>query len=328
LAVVWVPALLGGVLPDLPAYVILVLTVLPVVAAALTVWTFVLWTVLPDHPAAGWLFAASVLAPLAQWGPGWPDRGADPAPTDLHVMTWNVRRLWGGPNEGRTPLACVVEGIKAHQPDVLVLQEVTAADVAALSAELPLRCAHATYSAANAPDDAGLAVCEGGGWWPMVASEPVAFAPDTDWRYLRATFARGDDRLIVLGVHLHPYRILHDPSNLLNKAADRAPIVAAAQDAQIDALLAQWLSLADPTIIAGDFNSTRDTPFHARLRRWMTDAWERGATGFTGTVEILDLLPLRIDYIYASPRLPVVDAQVPTLGCSDHEPVIARLTAP
>lgn len=119
-----------------------------------------------------------------------------------------------------------------------------------------------------------------------------------------------------------------DPATALERVVERAPTVTASQDAQIDALLAEVASLPGAAIVGGDFNSTRDTPFHARLRRTLVDAYEAGNQGFAGTVDLLDMLSLRVDYLYASPDLAVVDAEILPAGCSDHRPVLARLRAP
>ncbi len=40
---------------------------------------------------------------------------------------------------------------------------------------------------------------------------------------------------------------------------------------------------------------------------------------------LFDWLPLRIDYVYASEELPVVRARLPSVGCSDHLPVVVDL---
>jgi endonuclease/exonuclease/phosphatase (EEP) superfamily protein YafD len=106
------------------------------------------------------------------------------------------------------------------------------------------------------------------------------------------------------------------------------PTVAAAQDEQTAFLLGEVARLPEPTIIAGDFNSTRDTPFHARLRRTLVDALERGSQGFGATVDVLDWLGLRIDYVYTPPSMDVVDAEIPPATCSDHRPIVTRMHPP
>jgi endonuclease/exonuclease/phosphatase (EEP) superfamily protein YafD len=333
---VWGATFLGGYTDDVPPTLVLVLTVLPAVAPALCALAFLLWTLIPDHRAAPWLLAATALAPVVWWGPSWPAQGVAPRADDLIVMTWNAHRLWGGPSDGGNATTCLVDEVTASNPQIVVLEEVTLQDLERLKPRLGLDCVHSTYQRADDADSAGIAVCARGGPWQLQRGRTFAFEEEADWRYVRGVFERSVDgadpaaiqRISVLGVHLHPYRILHDQRHLLENAADRAPEVTRAQEAQTEALLARWRDIPEPTIIAGDFNSTRDTPFHSRLRRYLVDAWERGADGFGGTVDLLDVIPLRIDFIYASPRLPVVSAAIPQVGCSDHRPVVARLRAP
>jgi endonuclease/exonuclease/phosphatase (EEP) superfamily protein YafD len=324
LAVIWGAALLGGLFPSLPPTLILVLTVLPWVAVALAAWCFLLWTILPDHRAAPWLLAASVLAPVVQWGSSWPDLGVEPAEDDLRVLTWNVRRLWGGPAKG-DPVACVAAILEQATPDVVLLQEVTRHDLDKLQRKVALDCVHTTYRDADDADDAGVASCTRGAAWTLIRGESIRYVTSHDWQYILGTFERGGQRFNALSVHLHPYRILQDPTSAIERAMERAPVVAASQDAQIDALLSEVHALPNPTIVGGDFNSTRDTPFHARLRWSLVDAYEAGSQGFDGTVDLLDMLSLRVDYLYTPSELPVVDAEILQTGCSDHRPVVARL---
>lgn len=327
LAVIWGAALFGAMLPPLPPTLVLVLTVLPWVAAALTAWCFLLWTLLPDHRWLPWLLVASIAAPVLQWGTAWPDHGVEPREGDLQVLTWNVRRLWGGPDGGE-PVACVAAIIEEAGPDIVLLQEVTRRDLSKLQALVALDCVHTTYRNADDADDAGVASCARGEGWQLIRGQSLSYVTTHDWQYILGTFERDGRRVNALSVHLHPYRILQDPASAVEKAMERAPVVAASQEAQIDALLAEVQALHSPTIVGGDFNSTRDTPFHARLRGSLVDAWEAGTQGFGGTVDLLDMISLRVDYVYSSADLPVVDAQIPITGCSDHRPVFARLRVP
>jgi endonuclease/exonuclease/phosphatase (EEP) superfamily protein YafD len=326
----WLCAFAAPWSPPMPAAVILLLTALPWVALGLLIWCFVLWTALPDHPLGAVLTAVATLAPLLHWGPSWPDHGVEPGLHDLTVMTWNVRRFWGGEDKARTPYACVALVLATWKPQVVVLQEVTIDDLATLSSTTDLSCAHATYSASDDADSAGLAICTRGDAWEITMDKARPYTASEDWQYLFTELGSGDRRVNVMAVHLHPYRVLHDPMNAVANASTRVPIAAQAQQEQTRALLDRVAALSDPTLVAGDFNSTRDTPLHARIRRYLVDTWEQGATGFVGTVTLLERLPLRIDYIYATPDLLTVDSQVPTVDCSDHRPVIStvRLAPP
>ena len=78
-------------------------------------------------------------------------------------------------------------------------------------------------------------------------------------------------------------------------------------------------------IVAGDFNSTPDSVFAARMRRLSDDAWEAAGSGFgfTWPNGMFTLPPMRLDHVFVSPDLSVLRA---TLGVglgSDHRPIIA-----
>ncbi len=78
-------------------------------------------------------------------------------------------------------------------------------------------------------------------------------------------------------------------------------------------------------IVAGDFNSTPDSNFAARMRGLSEDAWEAAGSGFgfTWPNGMFSLPPMRLDHVFVSPDLGVLRA---TLGVglgSDHRPIIA-----
>ena len=250
-------------------------------------------------------------------------------------MSWNLRRLWGGPADYGEPTRCVAETILAEAPDVLTLLEVSAADVVTLSAAADMRCVHHPYHESVSPKVGGLAVCVRGGW--EVVGGGQRFVDEEDWYYVMSEVKRGDHVFNVLAVHLRPYdyaarrlgagvrALTHGEVDPLADLGRDGEGVIRGQANQVAALLLRVGRLKDPTVVAGDFNSTRDTALHAALRRHLMDAWERGGFGFGGTIDVGDWVPLRVDYVYASPDFSVTKAAVPGVGCSDHRPVVADL---
>ena len=80
-------------------------------------------------------------------------------------------------------------------------------------------------------------------------------------------------------------------------------------------------------IVAGDFNSTPDSSFAARMRALSDDAWEAAGSGFgfTWPNGLFSLPPMRLDHVFVSPDLGVLRA---TLGVglgSDHKPIITEV---
>ncbi|MCB9680010.1 MAG: endonuclease/exonuclease/phosphatase family protein [Alphaproteobacteria bacterium] len=322
----WGSAVSTLVVDALPATLVALLAFLPYVAGVALGVLFVLWTLAPDHRGMPWFLAAALLVPLAWWGPTWARRPLATDGTPVRVMTWNVRRLWGVPEDEHDATACVVAAIEAADPDVVVLQEVTAADLGRLSDGAALTCTWGTYRTRDAATGSGIAVCARHGWALQGAPEP--FVDGDDWRYVRAVVRHGDADLGVLGVHFQPFQLLDDPVGHLSRAVTRLPAIAAAHTAQGEALLARVDDSERPVVVAGDFNSTRDTPLHAVLRRHLVDAWEAGAVGMAGTVNVLGWLPMRIDFLYVTPNLGVADTSMPPAACSDHRPVVTDLRIP
>lgn len=320
-----------------PAPIAALVLVLPYAYVLVAVLAFALWAVLPDRREPPVVLTLTLAAGIALWGPSWPARG-EAAPGDpVEVMSWNLRRLWGGPDDGGDALECVARVIEAEAPDVLTLLEVSRDDVDRLRERLGLDCVHTNYVESAETHRGGLAACTRGPRWALRSGAPVRYVDHRDWSYVFSEVS-GEGRVFnVLAVHLHPYPVSvrrlrtgvrelarGAPGELTELSRDGREVFKAQSD-QAAALLERVRGFQDPTLVAGDFNSTRDAALHAALRRTLTDTWERGGFGMGATMRFLDVLPLRIDYVYASDAFAVLDAEVPEVGCSDHRPVVSRL---
>lgn len=96
---------------------------------------------------------------------------------------------------------------------------------------------------------------------------------------------------------------------------------------QLDAL-ADW-ALADPRtrIVAGDFNSTVWSRFHARMDERFDDAWNLAGDGFgfTWPNGLFALPPARLDHLYLSRDLTVTSIDVGRGVGSDHRPLFLEI---
>lgn len=336
--------LFGRVWRDPPGAFTAAIAFLPYLYGGFGLWTFVLWSVAPDRRTPAVLLALTAIVASALWLPAWrgPSSGQDGVP--LRLMTWNVRRLWGPegslgrPREVEDAAACVAREIALEKPDVLTLLEVSAQDVSRLSSKLGLTCTHGDYLGEGKAEFAGLATCVvNGQGWKLVRGTPQRFVDREDWYYIFSELRRDDAVVNLLAVHLYPYsfaasqlRRAQDPApsadsgwwDLLSWVRRRGEAVVRAQGHQSVALIEAVSRFEDPTIVAGDFNSTRDMALHVRLRSLLLDAWEHGGHGFGATVRFLSAIPLRIDYAYASHDFEVQSAKVPEEDCSDHRPVV------
>jgi endonuclease/exonuclease/phosphatase family metal-dependent hydrolase len=307
--------------------------VLPYLFLALGCLTCVAWILLPDRWLLPVIVAGLLVGSGVAWGPGWSPQPQVAEGDELRVLTWNVRRLWGAPDDGGDAFACVTNAVREAHPDVLALLEVSAEDVKRLSSDLGLRCAHTPYRGGGDAQQGGIAACSAGDRWRLRSGEGQRFVDDEDWSYVFSELASEGRVFNLLAVHLYPYgfdiarRITRgppEPEELL-ALGEKVSRVARGQSDQSAALLDRVGRLKDPTVIAGDFNSTRDAALHHAMRAHLTDVWEQSGFGFGGTVRLFEWLPLRVDHIYTSADFAVRDAAVLTAGCSDHLPVVADL---
>jgi endonuclease/exonuclease/phosphatase family metal-dependent hydrolase len=86
--------------------------------------------------------------------------------------------------------------------------------------------------------------------------------------------------------------------------------------------------LHHPVVLMGDFNDSPISVIHRSLRRHFQDAYR--ATGRRwGPTFWAGVIPIRLDYIYVSPRIRVLDCYVrndrPARLASDHFPVLATV---
>jgi len=304
--------LVGAFAPPGGPLVTAVLALFGPAVVGLGIVGFALWLFVPDRTAPPILLGVLALLALWRWGPTW---SAEPA-TLVHpakVATWNVQRLWHDPDAR----SCVTDTLRAINADVLVLQEISERDLTPISTDLGLNCKHAPYRA-EPESSGGIAIC----WQPSfhLDSFDTRTFPEQDWHFAEARLIRDDRTTTFRGVHLTPWREIQTPKE--PAAAWRWS--AAAVDrrwAQANALAGEPIS--GPTVVLGDFNTTRDDPVHALMRSSYLDAFEQGGSGTGATTWPTSWLPLRVDYVYASPEIPIGDTQVHPSECSNHKPVVS-----
>jgi endonuclease/exonuclease/phosphatase family metal-dependent hydrolase len=101
---------------------------------------------------------------------------------------------------------------------------------------------------------------------------------------------------------------------------------------QRDRMLSDAILLAEdlrhPVVLMGDFNDSPFSVVHSSLRRHFQDAF-RAAGGRWGPTFRAGGIPLRLDYIYVSSAIRVLNCYVRkgplALIASDHQPVIANV---
>jgi Endonuclease/Exonuclease/phosphatase family len=330
-------ALSGGALAAPPAALAVAIALLPYLFGLLFALLVALAFAFPARRA----FPVMAGVVLVVAGYLWVPRPApEPAPDDglrVKAASWNVRRLWGGPADGGDPTRCVIDGLQAHEPDIVTLLEVSAADVDKLTPALGLQCVHHTYNEGGDRTAGGLAVCVRGDRMRLGPGGGQRFVDEDDWYYVSAEVRAGDRVFNVLAVHLFPYRyvartiakaiggLTRGETEAIVESGRAGELVARSQADHSAAMLARVGRFHDPTLIGGDFNSTRDSALHWSLRETLVDTWATGGEWVGPSVFLFDRLPLRVDYIYATRQFHTVSSVVPPIDCSDHRPVVSEL---
>lgn len=294
------------------------------------IWTLmvgVLGTVVLVRHPTDWRCWTLLLVQLGLWvsiwGRAWWGSPVSSAGETVRVMAWNVQRLGFEDDDGGERLACVAKAVEAARPDLISLMEVSGRDMERLSERLGLRCQYVDYRGTGSDKRGGLAACSVGDDWRLGRAGPRRFLEDSDWYFVFSEMVREDEQQVVnlISVHLQPNRLV-----LTGPASPGA--VAETHRESAEALLERMGALQDPTIVAGDFNSTRETALHGALRTHLVDVYEQAAWGPGVTVTAARMLPLRVDFVYATPDLPAVGAWIPDADCSDHRPVVADIGLP
>ncbi len=319
----WAVLTVGRTVGSPGSMLVLVLMVSPI-------WTLMAGLVgaglLLRRPADPRLWALMVLQLglwTAIWGRAWWASPSPPQGESVRVMAWNVQRLGFEDSDEGARLRCVSDAVQQANPDLISFMEVSGRDIDRLSERLGLQCQHVDYRGTGSSKRGGLAACARAGSWKVGRAGPRRFVENGDWYFVFSEMVRQDEQQVVnlISVHLQP--------TSLDLSGPRSPgAVAATHNAEAAALLDRMAVLQDPSIVAGDFNSTRETPLHGALREQLVDVFEQSAWGPGVTVAFAGMLPLRVDFVYATPDLPAQGAWIPGVACSDHRPVVADIGLP
>ena len=134
--------------------------------------------------------------------------------------------------------------------------------------------------------------------------------------------------LEVVGVHL-PYEPILLVKEILGgsfmlptgRSQDGVPAM--------EALLSQLDQLKNPAVVMGDFNMSDQQQSYTMMERRFQDAhrsrgWELGFT--YAPLGNFKLAVLRIDYIFVSPEIAIMDTYLGEYSGSDHRPISPTLS--
>lgn len=234
-----------------------------------------------------------------------PKGSAGETSRSLTVMTYNVLDL----NEQYDDVA---DQITAYDPDVLGLHELESEMARVLEERLGSR-----YPFREIEPGRGLF-----SRYPIEQYSAFQLAENGHWAQ-QAVLNINGYRVTLLNVHPRSPRMRYGttlglPSGFFTEKRDR----------DFTDLISQIANHDGPLIVMGDMNLSDRQDQYGELREYLLDVHhERGwGLGFTRTnYPQIGLPTWRIDYIFYSPEMKALTAEVGEFAGSDHRPVIARI---
>jgi endonuclease/exonuclease/phosphatase family metal-dependent hydrolase len=269
------------------------------------------------------IFLSLLLLSACDGGAGLQENG-DRDRNSLKVICYNVR-VGAGPHPERLTgaglrenLAALVEFLRKHDPDVVLLQEIdqgTRRSGDTMQAELlAAELGYFHYFAKAMDYDGGAYGTAMLSRWPLRETQTIRLYHEggTEQRTLSAAVLQSPGGAILL----------------LNTHLGLTPAQRARQTAEIAAFVEKNLRRM-PIVLAGDFNATPEAdemrPIYALLRDAGAPDNRLVPPGDRSTSPALS--PSRtIDYIFVSPEIQVLETRVIQVLLSDHLPIIATLT--
>lgn len=234
------------------------------------------------------------------------------APASIRVLTYNIHH--GEGQDKKLDLNRIAATILSTRADIVALQEVDRGVERSGRRDLPAELAaltgmevHFERNIAHQGGDYGNAVLTR---FPIRERRNLHFAmnrPGEQRGALQVTLDVGGRELVFLSTHLDARR----------DDAERIDSVD-----QLRSALAS--SHGRPVILCGDFNDTPGSRTHAKLKSFLTDAWEAVGHG-PGATFPAHAPANRIDYIWiAGATIAPLSIAVPDAEGSDHLPVLAE----
>jgi endonuclease/exonuclease/phosphatase (EEP) superfamily protein YafD len=228
----------------------------------------------------------------------------------ITVMTFNVLT-------SNKDTDALVDSIRAAQPDILGMQELTNGKRAALRTGLGDQLPHHTFDGTTSFGNVGLMTR-----FPIEALRPISLPTAQPALYARLRV--NGQRVHIFVAHLTPNHLFKNPTIDLATAASDA---FARRAAEVAFLREELRGLNEPALLLCDCNLTDTSQAHAELGAFLSDSFREAGWGVRNTNDASSLIgPLqRIDYVWHSTGLVAITAGVGQAGGSDHLPVVVHL---
>jgi vancomycin resistance protein VanJ len=166
--------------------------------------------------------------------------------------------------------------------------------------------------------------------YPLLNKGAFDFAR-TNNNSLYADIVKNKDTLRLYNVHLKSIGILASVNAIQDgdkeKLFNRISNAFKKQQEHAEAILKHMRTSKYTIVLGGDFNNTAFSYVYRTLQEGMQDAFLEKGSGL-GTTFKFDSYPLRIDYIFGSKKLEVLDFGTLDKTFSDHAPIFAVFLIP
>lgn len=163
--------------------------------------------------------------------------------------------------------------------------------------------------------------------YPLIKSEAISFEGSLNGG-MQSDLIWKKDTLRIYNLHFESFRLDSKDSlissNYSEKIRAKLKTVFKIQNQQVNQFNALSKLNSYPEIICTDLNNNAFSRAYKEIQKTRVDGFlERGA-GFGATYDFLNM-PMRIDFIFTSPKLRVVDFETHGVKLSDHKPISVRL---
>jgi len=280
----------------------------------------------PGVSNQGWAFAAlASILPLLGFFLVEEDPPATPPSDDVvRVMTYNIHSAYN--TAGRFDIEEIARVVEDSGAEIVGLQEIPRGRlISGVTDELTILKArlgfeHAAFFGTTDPTWGNAILSH----HPIVSTDrehlPLVGTPMRRG-YLGSVVQVGDSTMLVISTHLQH---INDPSvHDEDPEGDLYPV----HRQQIQTILQAWGG-AEPAVLVGDFNARPGwRQIEDLLSAGWMDAWTAGGSGDGFTARSNDPR-YRIDYVFHTPDIEVLDAGIIQSEASDHLPVVVDLRIP
>jgi len=162
--------------------------------------------------------------------------------------------------------------------------------------------------------------------YPLVNSKSIAFEGSFNGG-MQSDLILKNDTIRLYNLHFESFRLDRNDtliaSNYSKRIRSKLRGVFESQQSQVSQFNTLSNSNSFPEIICTDLNNNAFSKTYQDLGKSRVDSFLEKGTGF-GATYYFSYMPMRIDFIFASPALKVIDFQTHGVKLSDHKPISAK----